>query len=74
MTTEAERKNRSVEPAVTVVRLVRVQLRAMGCARFDLGVRRDGGAMVLREGQDAFAVAEAVKWLRHAAASASSNT
>ena len=50
---------------MTVARLVRSQLRAMGCARFDLGVRRDGGEMVLREGQDAFAVAEAVKWLRH---------
>ncbi len=65
MTTDPERKKRSVEPAVTVERLVRSQLRAMGCARFDLGVRRDGGEMVLREGQGAFAVAEAVKWLRH---------
>jgi hypothetical protein len=65
MTTNPERKKRSVEPAVTVARLVRSQLRAMGCACFDLGVRRDGGEMVLREGQDAFAVAEAVKWLRH---------
>ena len=65
MTTETERQKRSVEPAVTVARLVRSQLRAMGCARFDLGVRRDGGEMVLREGQDGFAVAEAVKWLRH---------
>ena len=65
MTTNPERKKRSVEPAVTVERLVRAQLRAMGCARFDLGVRRDGGEMVLREGQGAFAVAEAVKWLRH---------
>ena len=65
MTTNPERKKRNVEPAVTVERLVRAQLRAMGCARFDLGVRRDGGEMVLREGQGAFAVAEAVKWLRH---------
>jgi hypothetical protein len=65
MTTNPERKKRSVEPAVTVERLVRAQLRAMGCARFDLGVRRDGGEMVLREGQGAFAVAEAVNWLRH---------
>ncbi len=65
MTRETARQKRSVEPAVTVARLVRSQLRAMGCARFDLGVRRDGGEMVLREGQDAFAVAEAVKWLRH---------
>ena len=65
MRTETERQKHSVEPAVTVARLVRAQLHAMGCARFDLGVRRDGGEMVLREGQDAFAVAEAVKWLRH---------
>jgi hypothetical protein len=65
MTTAPERKKRSVEPAVTVARLVRAQLRAMGGGRFDLGVRRDGGEMVLQEGQDAFAVAEAVKWLRH---------
>ncbi len=65
MTTVAERQKRSVEPAVTVARLVRAQLRAMGCARFDLGVRRDGGEMVLREEQDAFAVVDAVKWLRH---------
>ena len=50
---------------MTVSRLVRSQLRAMGCARFDLGVRRDGGEMVLREVQDAVAVAAAVKWLRH---------
>ena len=65
MTTAPERKKRSVEPAVTVARLVRAQLRAMGCTHFDLGVRRDGGEMVLREGQDAFEVAGAVKWLRH---------
>ena len=65
MTTEAERKQRSETSAVIVERLVRAQLRAMGCARFDLGVRREAGAMILREGQDAFAVAEAVKWLRH---------
>jgi hypothetical protein len=65
MTTNPERIKRSVEPAVTVERLVRAQLRAMGCARFDLGVRRDRGEMVLREGQGAFAVTEAVKWLRH---------
>ena len=65
VTRETEQQKHSVEPAVIVERLVRSQMRAMGCARFDLGVRRDGGEMVLREGQDAFAVAEAVKWLRH---------
>src|SRR5216684_8162215 len=65
MTIETERKKSGEKSAVIVERLVRAQLRAMGGGRFDLGVRRDGGEMVLREGQDAFAVAEAVKWLRH---------
>ena len=65
MTTETERKKSGEKSAVIVERLVRAQLLAMGGRRFDLGVRRDGGEMVLREGQDAFAVAEAVKWLRH---------
>ena len=31
--------------------LVRVQLRAMGCARFELGIRRADGEMILREWQ-----------------------
>jgi DNA primase RepB-like protein len=65
MTTAAERKQRSEKSVVIVERLVRAQLGAMGGRRFDLGVRRDGGEMVLREGQDVFAVREAVKWLRH---------
>ena len=65
MKTETERKKSGEKSVVIVERLVRAQLRAMGCERFDLGVRRDGGEMILREGQDAFAVAEAVKWLRH---------
>ena len=63
--TEAERKQRSEKSAVIVVRLVRVQLRAMGCERFDLGIRRDGGEMILREGQGTAAIAQAIKWLRH---------
>jgi hypothetical protein len=50
---------------VIVERLVRVQLRAMGCERFELGVRRDAGEMILREGQDAIEIEEAIKWLRH---------
>jgi hypothetical protein len=33
-----------------------MQLRAMGCDRFDLGIRRDGGEMILREGQDAIEI------------------
>ena len=65
MTTAAERKQRSEKSVVIVERLVHAQLRAMGGRRFDLGVRRDGGELVLREGQDVFAVRDAVKWLRH---------
>src|SRR6266849_1174945 len=63
--TEAERKKRGQKSAVIVERLVRVQLRAMGCERFDLGLRRDAGEMILREGQGAFEVEATIKWLRH---------
>jgi hypothetical protein len=63
--TEVERKERGAKSAVIVARLVRVQLRAMGCERFDLGIRRDEGEMILREGQGAMEIEEAVKWLRH---------
>jgi hypothetical protein len=63
--TETERKQRSEKSAIIVVRLVRVQLRAMGCERFDLGIRREGGEMILREGQGTAAIEQAVKWLRH---------
>ena len=48
-----------------VERLVRVQLRAMSCERFDLGIRRDAGEMILREGQGAIEIEKAIKWLRH---------
>jgi hypothetical protein len=65
MTTAAQRKQRSEKSVVIVERVVLAQLRAMGGWRFDLGVRRDGGQMVLREGHDVFAVRDAVKWLRH---------
>jgi hypothetical protein len=34
---------------VIVEKLVRVQLRAMGRERFDIGIKRDGGEMILRE-------------------------
>jgi hypothetical protein len=44
---------------------VRVQLRAMGCERFDLGIRREAGEMILREGQGAIEIEETIKWLRH---------
>jgi len=63
--TEAERKKRGEKSAVIVERLVRVQLRAMSCERFDLGIRRNAGEMILREGQGAFEVEATIKWLRH---------
>jgi hypothetical protein len=62
---EAERKKRGPRSAVIVERLVRTQLRAMGCERFDLGIRRDAGEMILREGEGTFEIEEAIKWLRH---------
>src|SRR5713101_1879836 len=63
--TEEERKNRGQKSAVIVERLVRAQLRAMSCGRFDLGIRRDAGEMILKEGQGAIQIEEAIKWLRH---------
>ena len=63
--TEEERKKRGQKSAVIVERLVRAQLRAMGCERFDLGIRRDAGEMILREGQGAIEIEKAIKWLRH---------
>src|SRR6266851_8765826 len=63
--TEEERRKRGQKSAVIVERLVRLQLRAMGCERFDLGIKRDAGEMILREGQGAIEIAEAIKWLRH---------
>src|ERR1700738_121757 len=63
--TEAERKKRGEKSAVIVERLGRAQLRAMSCERFDLGIRRDAGEMILREGQGAIDIEKAIKWLRH---------
>src|SRR5580693_6077548 len=63
--TAAERKKRIGRSAVIVERLVREQLRAMGCERFDLGIRRVAGEMILREGQGAIEIEGAIKWLRH---------
>src|SRR6266851_2898914 len=60
-----ERKKRGAKSAVIVEQLVRVQLRAMGCERFELGIRRDAGEMILREGQGAIEIEGAIKWLRH---------
>ena|SRR5215472_11931611 len=62
--TGEERKQRDAKSAVIVERLVRVQLRATGYGRFDLGIKRDAGEMILREGQGAIEIEEAVKWLR----------
>ena len=61
--TEAERKKRGEKSAVIVERLVCAQLRAMSCERF-VGIRRDAGEMILREGQGAIEIEEAIKWLR----------
>jgi hypothetical protein len=47
--TREKRKKRSEQSAVIVERLVRLQLRAMGCERFDVGIKRDAGEMLLRE-------------------------
>jgi hypothetical protein len=63
--TGEERKKRGEKSAVIVERLVRIQLRAMGCEHFDIGIRRDGGEMILREGQGAIEIEKTIKWLRH---------
>jgi RepB DNA-primase from phage plasmid len=63
--TGEERKKRGEKSAVIVERLVRIQLRAMGCERFDVGIKRDGGEMILREGQGAIEIEKTIKWLRH---------
>jgi hypothetical protein len=46
---EEDRKRRGLKSAMIVERVLREQLRAMGCERFDLGIRRDTGEMILRE-------------------------
>src|SRR5215467_7923348 len=62
--TGEERKKRGEKSAVIVERLVRIQLRAMGCERFDVGIKR-AGKMVLREGQGASQIEQTIKELRH---------
>src|SRR6266436_7049851 len=37
----------------------------MGCERFDIGIKRDAGEMILREGQGALGIEATIKWLRH---------
>jgi len=62
--TGEERKKRGEKSAVIVERLVRIQLRAMGCEGFDVGIKR-AGKMVLREGQGASEIEQTIKELRH---------
>lgn len=62
---ESERARRSLESAVIVQRLVRLQLRAMVCERFDLGIKHTDGEMILREAQSTVQIEAAIKWLRH---------
>ena len=40
------------------------QLEAMGCERFDIGVKRIDGAMLLREGWGTRQVLKSLLWLR----------
>ena len=58
-------KTRGEKSAVIVERLVRGQLRVMGCECFDIGIKRDTGGMILREGQGAREIEATIKWLRH---------
>jgi len=39
-----------------VARLLRVQLRAMACERFDVAIRRNAGEMIRTEGQGAIEI------------------
>ena len=63
--TKEERKKRGAKSAAIVERLVRIQLRTMGSDHFDIGIKRDAGEMILREGQGAIEIEKTVKWLRH---------
>ena len=44
---------------------VRKQIAAMGCERFDIGVLRTNGTMVLRESRRPDEIINAIGWLRH---------
>src|SRR5713226_7410893 len=50
---------------VVAARVAMDQLEAMGCERFDIGVKRIDGAMILREGWGAKQVLKSLLWLRH---------
>jgi hypothetical protein len=58
-------KMRGEKSAVIVERLVRVQLHAIGCEHFDIGIKRDAGEVILREGQGTLEIEATIKWLRH---------
>ncbi len=62
--TEIKHEKRGKKSAEIVERMVRGQLRAMGCERFDLGILPDVGDMILREGQRSIDIEKVIKWLR----------
>ena len=49
---------------VVAARVAMDQLAAMGCERFDIGVKRSDGAMILREGWGGKQVLKSLLWLR----------
>ncbi len=60
--------NQQMEPnrdsRVVAAQVAMDQLEAMGCERFDIGVKRIDGAMILREGWGAKQVLKSLLWLR----------
>src|SRR5260370_27926440 len=60
--------NQAMEPnrdsRVVAAQVAMDQLEAMGCERFDIGVKRIDGAMILREGWGAKQVLKSLLWLR----------
>ena len=52
------------DPRVLTAKVTLAQLEAMGCERFDIGVKRSEGTMQLREGWGAKQVLKAILWLR----------
>src|SRR5271170_4663943 len=51
-------------PRVLTAKVTLAQLEAMGCERFDIGVKRSEGTMQLREGWGAKQILKAILWLR----------
>ncbi len=52
------------DPRVLTAKVTLAQLEAMGCERFDIGVKRSEGTMQLREGWGAKQILKAILWLR----------